>query len=250
MIPTSKSVRRDEEYMDFVGLCQAMDENDVESFAGLCQALHDAEPPSANAVLDPASGEFLEHRQLRRDPRYKTVWDTSYANELGRLCQGIGEGPKPGTKRVEGTNTFFIIDYDDIPAHKKKQVCHTKVVCEVRPEKDDPDRTRITIGGSIICYHGDVGTNTASLELIKILLNSVLSRKGARFSTIDLKNFYLDTPMKDSEYACIKISDIPAEFIDEYDLHGRDRNGWIYFEIRRGCYGLPQSGILANDLLR
>ena len=29
-----------------------------------------------------------------------------------------------------------------------------------------------------------------------------------------------------------------------------DRNGWIYFEIRRGCYGLPQSGILANKLLR
>ena len=27
-------------------------------------------------------------------------------------------------------------------------------------------------------------------------------------------------------------------------------NGWVYFEIRRGCYGLPQSGILANKQLR
>ena len=27
-------------------------------------------------------------------------------------------------------------------------------------------------------------------------------------------------------------------------------NGWIYFEIVRGCYGLPQSVILANNLLR
>jgi hypothetical protein len=78
------------------------------------------------------------------------------------------------------------------------------VVCEVRPEKDDPNRTRITIGGSRICFPGDVGTNTASLELFKVLLNSVLSRKGARFSTIDLKNFYLDTPMPDPEYVCIK----------------------------------------------
>ena len=26
--------------------------------------------------------------------------------------------------------------------------------------------------------------------------------------------------------------------------------GWIYFEIRRGCYGLPQSGMLANKQLR
>jgi hypothetical protein len=124
------------------------------------------------------------------------------------------------------------------------------VVCEVRPEKDDPDRTRITIGGSRICYAGDVGTNTASLELFKLLLNSVLSRKGARFSNIDLKNFYLDTPMPDPEYVRIKITDIPAEFIEEYKLAGRDRDSWIYFEIRRGCYGLPQAGILANDLLR
>jgi hypothetical protein len=111
---------------------------------------------------------------------------------LGRLCQGIGSGATKSAQRVAGTNTFFIIDYQAIPAHKRKEICHTMVVCEVRPEKDDPDRTRITIGGNRICYPGDVGTNTASLELVKLLLNSVLSRKDARFSTIDLKNFYLD----------------------------------------------------------
>ena len=124
------------------------------------------------------------------------------------------------------------------------------VVCEVHLEKDDPDRTRITIGGNRICYPGDVGTNTASLELVKLLLNSVLSRKDARFSTFDLKNFFFDTPMPEPEYVRIKISDIPAEFILEYKLEGRDRDGWIYFEIRQGCYGLPQAGILANNLLR
>ena len=106
------------------------------------------------------------------------------------------------------------------------------VVCEVCPEKDNPDRTRITIGGSRICFPGDVGTNTASLELFKVLLNSVLSRKGARFSTIDLKNFYLDTPMPDPEYVRIKITDIPAEFIEEYKLAGTDRDCWIYFEAK------------------
>ncbi len=59
--------------------------------------------------------------------------------------------------------------------HKRKEVCHTMVVCEVRPDKDDPDRTRITICGNCICFPGDVSTNTASLELVKLLLNSVLS---------------------------------------------------------------------------
>jgi hypothetical protein len=58
-------------------------------------------------------------------------------------------------------------------------------------------------------------------------------------------------PMEDPEYVRIKITDIPEEFILEYGLVGKeDINGWIYFEIHRGCYGLPQAGIQANNLLR
>ena len=56
--------------------------------------------------------------------------------------------------------------------------------------------------------------------------------------------------MDQSEYICIKLSDTPQEFIDEYNLSEADQHGWIYFEILRGCYGLPQSVRLANDLLR
>ena len=123
--------------LDFAGLCEAF------AFANLCSSLEKfyCSDPSALSVLDPATGEFLEHRQLRCDPKFKTVWGESYANELCRLCQGIGTGRSPNTKRVDGTNTFFLIEYDDIPAHKRKEICHTLVVCEVRPEKDDPDRT-------------------------------------------------------------------------------------------------------------
>ena len=56
--------------------------------------------------------------------------------------------------------------------------------------------------------------------------------------------------MERSEYVRIKLSDIPQEFIEEYDLSEPAQNGWIYFEILRGCYGLPQSGQLANNVLR
>ena len=56
--------------------------------------------------------------------------------------------------------------------------------------------------------------------------------------------------MDRSEYARIKIEDIPEEFIKEYNLLPMVHNGWIYFEIVRGCYGLPQSGMLANNQLR
>ena len=56
--------------------------------------------------------------------------------------------------------------------------------------------------------------------------------------------------MDRSEYSRIKLSVIPQEIIDEYNVLEYEHNGWIYFEIVCGCYGLPQSEQLANDLLR
>jgi hypothetical protein len=209
--------------------------------------LHD----TALSVLDVDTGKSLEHRALRRHPRLGPAWGTSYSNELGRLCQGIGVDPDdPTKKRVKGTDTFHVLRYEDIPPDRRKGVAFSKVVCSVRPEKADPDRTRITIAGQNITYPGDVGTKTASLDLIKLILNSVLSRKGAKFVTFDIKNFYLQTPLDRPEYVRIMLSDIPQEFIDEYNLLDYVHiNGWIYFEIRNGVYGLPQSGALANALL-
>jgi hypothetical protein len=55
--------------------------------------------------------------------------------------------------------------------------------------------------------------------------------------------------MLEPEYVHIKNLDIPNEFINEYKLAGLDQVGWIYFKIRQGCYDLPHTGILANNLL-
>ena len=66
---------------------------------------------------------------------------------------------------------------------------YVKVVCEVRPQKTYPNRTRITVAGNHISYPGDVGTPTASLDLFKLILNSVLSRLGAIFAYFDAANF-------------------------------------------------------------
>jgi hypothetical protein len=40
--------------------------------------------------------------------------------------------------------------------------------------------------------------------------------------TIDIKKFYLDMPMVDPQYVSIKITDIPDEFILEYELAGKE----------------------------
>ena len=52
---------------------------------------------------------------------------------------------------------------------------------------------RITIGENRVCYPGDVGTPTGSLELVKFVINSFLSRCNARFADFDVSNFYLVT---------------------------------------------------------
>jgi hypothetical protein len=150
-----------------------MTPKEANSFGYLCAVLERVVNLStALSVLDPTTSKFHEHCQLHCDPWYKTKLDTSYANELSRLCQGIRSGLSPSTQQIMGTNPFFLIDYQDIPFHKGKEICHTMVVCEDCPEMDDLDRTRITIGGNRICYPGNVGTNTALLELIKIILTA------------------------------------------------------------------------------
>ena len=72
--------------------------------------------PLALSVLDTKTGELLEHSALHRHPCLSKTWNTSYSNELRRLCQRIGTNPMdPTKKQVNGTNTFHVICYEDIP---------------------------------------------------------------------------------------------------------------------------------------
>ena len=68
--------------------------------------------------------------------------------------------------------------------------------------------------------------------------------------TIDIKNFYLMTPLKRPEYFRLKLSDIPQEIIDEYKLKEKATpDGWVYIKVCRGMYGLPQGGLIAQEQL-
>ena len=53
------------------------------------------------------------------------------------------------------------------------------------------------MGGNLINYPKNIGTNTAMLLFIKIFLNSVISTHGTQFMSIGLANFYLMTPLND-----------------------------------------------------
>ena len=62
--------------------------------------------------------------------------------------------------------------------------------------------------------------------LVKIMLNNVISTPGARFMSIDISNFYLNTPM--IRYKCmkLKLSNLPEEIIQEYKLHDIATSGY------------------------
>jgi hypothetical protein len=49
----------------------------------------------------------------------------------------------------------------------------------------------------------------------------------------------------------MKIKDLPEEIIKIYKLNNKaTSNGFIYIKIQKGMYGLPQAGILAQELLK
>jgi hypothetical protein len=96
-ILTAKSLHSPPVAMGFAGICTMhhMTTAETTSFATLCSALLHEDNPLALSVLDPTTGDTLEHCQLQRGPWHKTTWDTLYANELGHLCQSIGSREAP-----------------------------------------------------------------------------------------------------------------------------------------------------------
>ncbi len=81
-----------------------------------------------------------------------------------------------------------------------KDVTYGKFVCTVQPEKAEPNQTRFTVGGDRINYPGTVATLTAEMLVAKMLFNSIMSTKDARFMTMDISNFYLMTPLHCPEF--------------------------------------------------
>jgi hypothetical protein len=190
-------------------------------------------PEMANAVICPETGRSLKHQELITKLRYKIKWMRSTANEINRLYD---------------TNTIRLIRRSAIP--KGRKVTYGSFVVDIKDHKEEKERTRLTVGGDQIEYRGDKSTRTAGLTTAKILINSVISTKDAKFLVIDIKNFNLNTPLGRFEYMVINLASLPQETIEKYDLNKLAQDGKVYIEIQKGMYGLPQAGILTNKLLQ
>jgi hypothetical protein len=225
-------------------LAVATKQNDRATFQQLNQriAKMENEVMEAMAVMDTETGKLMNYRQLMQSEKHKEVWSISSANEFGGLANGVGG-------QLKGTNTIKFIRKHDVPHERRKDATYGQFVCSIRPEKAEQHRTRFTVGGDRVNYPGEVATPTAEMLVAKILFNSVISTLKAKFMTINISNFYLMTPLKWPEFIRMKLSNIPEEIIAEYKLRAIvTQDGLIYIQANKGMYGLPQSGLLANEL--
>jgi hypothetical protein len=141
-----------------------------------------------DAVLNNNTGELMEMRHLLRNPKYTELWGESYTKEIGQLAQGVSG--------MKGTDTIFFIKYDKIPLNRRRHITYGKTVVTYLPEKDDPNCTRLMVGGNWIVHHGNVSMPMIEMMTVKMQLNSVILTKGAQYCTFDKKDFYLNTPME------------------------------------------------------
>ncbi len=67
---------------------------------------------------------------------------------------------------------------------------------------------------------------------------------------MDIKDFYLKTPMARYKYMRLQTTNMLNNVIKHYQLTDLTTpDGYIYCEIKKGMYGLPQVGIIAQQLL-
>ena len=102
-------------------------------------------------------------------------------------------------------------------------------------------------------YFGDVSFPDASLIETKILINSIISdsKNGSRFSTLDIKDQFLQSVLHESEYMRTPSRHFFKDIRTKYnidDLIASD--GYPYCKIIQGIHGLNQVVRLVNDKLK
>jgi hypothetical protein len=167
------------------------------------------------------------------------------SKEFHRLVQG-----KVGI--TVGTNTISYLSPDKIRRiPKDRTVTYARIVINYQPQKDDPNCVRITVGGNLIDYPYKLTTQTANMISSKIMWNSVISMPNAKFGSADINNMYLETPLDQYEYMKMPLRLIPEDIIEHYGLPKKAIDRYVYMEIRKGMYGLPQgASILAKKLFK
>jgi hypothetical protein len=185
------------------------------------------------------------YKKLMNNPTTMEIWQTAFGKDFGGMAQG---NIKTGQK---GTNAIFVMTHTEILLISADcTITYARVVVDFCPQKADPHRIHITAGGNLINYPGELTTQTADLAKSKLMWNSVLSTEGAKYMCLDIKNLYLTASLDWYKYMKMPLSLFPSWTREQYNLDKLAKNGFVYLEMHRAVWGLPQAGIFVNKLLQ
>ena len=190
---------------------------------------------STTALNLTADGVPLTYRLVKSGPD-AALWEEAECDEFDRL--------------MERTQTMKPIQPQDQPQDRRKDTTYytPQPVEKMLATGGKTRRIRGAAGGDHIHFPGDVSARCAGMSDIKILINSVVS-DGANWMSIDIKDFYLGTPMDRPEFMRIPVRMTPNKIMEKYNLQQFVHNGSVLFQIDKGMYGLPQAGRLAQNRL-
>jgi hypothetical protein len=114
------------------------------------------------SAVHPFTGKEMEYMARMKDPRLQPLWTRGFGNKCGHLFQGIRD---------------------------------RALMAKYKPRQEKRERVRLTVGGDRLDYSDDVATSMVDITTFKILINSTLSTEEAAMMMMDIKNFYLGTPL-------------------------------------------------------
>ena len=88
----------------------------------------------------------------------------------------------------------------------------------MEPEKEEKERTRLTVGVIMSYFSGNISAPNASVTNAKCFFNNVVSAQGVLCILSNIKHFYLNNILPDHEFIRIPLKISPQEIIYAYNL--------------------------------
>ena len=117
---------------------------------------------------------------------------------------------------IAGTQTMEPIALENIPP--SNAITYGSMVCDNRPLKREKTRCRLVVGGDKLTYDNETAAPTANLLEAKLILNSTISTKNAKFLTADIKDFFLSSKIAKPEFMKMHKDEIPNDVFRKYNM--------------------------------
>ena len=83
------------------------------------------------------------------------------------------------------------------------------LVCDIKEHKSETHLTRLTFSRNLLDLPGLLSTPTENVTAAKCLSKSVIYTPGAKCLVADVKKFYLNNDLPDTEYMKLHLQIIP-----------------------------------------